>query len=73
MGGEFKIMYFTPSNLLYGLPSGKYMFFLFKKIMWKIRINPIHNLIDPTCFLTRLKLPVFLPEHVFNPNPIDPT
>ena len=51
MGGKFKVMHFKLSNLLYDLPSGKYI--PIKKIAntCELRVGPsnlTHNLIDPT-------------------------
>ena len=51
MGGEFKIMYFTSSNLLHYFLNEKYFFFFsLREVMWKNmgQPNKTHNQIDPT-------------------------
>ena len=49
MGSEFKIIHFTPSNLLHNLLINKYIFFNIKIIQKNTsQPNSIRNLIDPT-------------------------
>ena len=67
MSDEFKLMHFIPSNLLYDLPSGIYMFK--KKFMWKYELT---CLIWLDLFLARLKLYIFFIWTRFQPE-LNPT